>query len=132
MPRTSVNVDGYLTDFRVFEDCVVKDQPSYFKLLRKQSIDCFSKLGFPVTRKGNEEWKYTNILPLARAGFRYPFESLSESSDQSELLNNVPFDKKWINLVFVDGRYNPELSNDNRLNNDICLLYTSPSPRDRG
>lgn len=36
--------------------------------LRKSGIDRFGALGFPTTR--NEAWKYTNMVPFARGGFR--------------------------------------------------------------
>ena len=38
--------------------------PAWLKSLRREAFREFETLGFPTTR--NEDWKYTNVAPIAR------------------------------------------------------------------
>jgi len=40
----------------------------FIQSLREQSFQRFAELGFPTTH--DEEWRFTNVAPIARAGFR--------------------------------------------------------------
>ena len=41
--------------------------PAWLKSLRREAFREFETLGFPTTR--NEDWKYTNVAPIARQSF---------------------------------------------------------------
>jgi Fe-S cluster assembly protein SufD len=66
--------------------------------LREGAFERFSELGLPTTAQ--EEWKYTSLASLAQAQFEPAKEARVER----------PRDEGSIQLVFVDGRYRPELS----------------------
>ena len=76
--------------------------------LRERALKRFDTLGFPTAIRGNERWKYTNIGPIAKAGFEHSFETYDIHPD--ELRTIAPWDESWISLVFVNGRYSVELS----------------------
>ena len=61
----------------------------------------------PTTRKGNEKWKYTNVAPIARIPF-----ALSSSSNTSidAIKSTAPWSDSWTNVVFVNGFYREDLS----------------------
>ena len=82
--------------------------PAWLDTLRQKGFDNFSRLGFPTARRGNEAWKYTNVAPIARAEFSLPNESAAPQVE--ELQSAAPWVDDWNTLVFVNGRFNSELS----------------------
>ena len=62
----------------------------------------FERVGFPIHRRGNELWKYTDLRGIDRAEFRSG--SPSKTFDRNELSAKIPLPSEWQNLVFVDGR----------------------------
>ncbi len=82
--------------------------PSWVQELRKSAFAKFNELGFPTARRGNEEWKYTDIRPLARRAFRTATQA--NAVDSAALLPYNPGHDQWHLAVFVDGKFNPQLS----------------------
>ena len=82
--------------------------PSWAQELRKSAFAKFNELGFPTARRGNEEWKYTDIRPLARRAFRPATQA--NAVDSAQLLAYIPGHDQWHLAVFVDGKFNPQLS----------------------
>ncbi len=74
--------------------------------LREGAFERFEKLGFPTTDE--EDWKYTNVAPLARRTFR-PFAD-PETTDVTPLHPALYREAVRSRLVFVNGAYRPELS----------------------
>ena len=79
--------------------------------LRESAFDSFEQLGFPTTDE--EEWKYTNVAPIAKGKFAL---SSLESQDDARTLDAAqlePFlyeEARLNRLVFVNGIYSAELS----------------------
>lgn len=96
--------DKYKIDFTKLQA-----NSNYLNKTRDLAMENFHHVGLPTARRGNEKWKYTNIAPIAATEFR-----LSEGSNVD--LNNIRkqafLDDSWINLIFVDGKFNSELSDD--------------------
>ncbi len=69
--------------------------------VRAEARRRFEQLGFP-TRK-NEDWKYTNVAPIARTVFASPNGARALPADP---LSALEADR----LVFVNGRYRRDLS----------------------
>ncbi|MXY20580.1 MAG: Fe-S cluster assembly protein SufD [Dehalococcoidia bacterium] len=82
--------------------------PTWLHNLRQKGFDNFSRLGFPTARRGNEAWKYTNVAPVARAEFSV--STSDESPSVEALRDSLPWVDDWNTLVFVNGRFSPELS----------------------
>jgi Fe-S cluster assembly protein SufD len=99
----------YLADFRTFEKGRSAGSPDWLRQVRQQALSRFSELGFPTARRGNEDWKYTNVGPIAGATFGYPFHVGSEAKPAA-VRRVAPWHDSWANIVFVDGRYSPALS----------------------
>src|SRR5258706_14190628 len=84
--------------------------PSWLQRLRERAMDHFEALGFPGV--DNEEWKYTNVAPIARADFS-PVVAGSSSApvitdtDISAFTYQEARDNK---LVFVNGLLSMDLS----------------------
>jgi Fe-S cluster assembly protein SufD len=78
--------------------------PSWLAPLRKAAIARFGELGLPTTR--HEEWRFTNLSPLARATFAAAPAADVSLADIREFL----VDERWPRLVCVNGRYDARLS----------------------
>ena len=79
--------------------------PGWLKTLRKQGMARFSASGFPTLQ--DEDWRYTNLAPLAEA----LFAPAPEAGLGAGRLAHVLFGSLGgIRLVFVNGRFVPGLS----------------------
>jgi len=73
---------------------------------RKAAFARFGELGFPTTK--HEEWRFTNVAPIANTTFEIP--STDPTSVSAETIAPLLVDAKAGTLVFVDGRFAPQLS----------------------
>ena len=106
MTQAPAKLDTYEADFQLTRTERAASSPAWLTELGDQAWSSFSQLGFPTARRGNERWKYTNVAPVARAGFRLS-RGLTPDID-SRLISEV--DGSWTRLVFVDGRFSKALS----------------------
>ncbi len=90
--------------------------PSWLATLRRHAMERFDTLGFPTTR--DEEWRVTSVAPIANRSF-----ASGSASGTTVAADRVrPFllaATSAANLVFVNGRYAPELSATSGLPDDI-------------
>ncbi|HLM00175.1 MAG TPA: Fe-S cluster assembly protein SufD, partial [Pyrinomonadaceae bacterium] len=101
-----------------------QNQPAWLRDLREKAFRFFTENGFPTPQ--NEEWKYTNVAPLAQENFVLP-----ESSAAAGVLNSpdkiLPFvfdESKESVLVFVNGRFDRNLSNLSALGGAQVLSFS--------
>ena len=99
----------YLREFESLERNGYASHPQWLQTLRRDAIHAFTALGFPTARRGNEEWKYTDVRPIARAGFKFPTIATVPNTDIVAQIDSLT-DPTWHRLVFVDGRIVPNLS----------------------
>jgi Fe-S cluster assembly protein SufD len=86
-----------------------RDQSAqWLKQLRASAMSHFEELGFPTTK--DEEWKYTNVAPIARAQFTPSSDEKIPSSAAKELVKTGVVEADHGRLVFINGRLNEELS----------------------
>jgi Fe-S cluster assembly protein SufD len=84
-------------------------EPSWLSRLRASAISSFEQLGFPTT--DNEEWKYTNVAPIARASFEPAIEAGTVPELDGASLEPFLYEEaRNSRLVFINGRYHRELS----------------------
>ena len=77
--------------------------------MRNEGMRNFRNAGLPTARKGNEKWKYTNIAPISEI----PFDlSKSVAFNFDQIQENFVWDKNWLNLIFINGQLNTDLSDD--------------------
>ena len=81
--------------------------PPWLQKLRTGGLAAFERLGFPSTQ--DEEWRFTNLAPLARAPFALPPNdiTLAERTAALELearLGPLGLSSPEPRLVFVNGR----------------------------
>ena len=83
-------------------------KPSWVFPLRKAGMARFAELGFPTLH--DEDWRFTNVAPLAKLPFKPVFES-TQNGVSVETLRKLTFGQlEAVRLVFVNGHYNEGLS----------------------
>ncbi len=95
--------------------------PAWLKRLRSNAMDVFGQLGFPSVRE--EDWKYTNVAPIARSAFR-PSTLLrySDTPIPSSSINSLLYPEAvHSQLVFVNGRLRADLSNLTGLHDSVWI-----------
>ncbi|HEX8502727.1 MAG TPA: Fe-S cluster assembly protein SufD [Pyrinomonadaceae bacterium] len=82
-------------------------EPSWLGRLREGAFGRFEELGVPTT--DDEDWKYTNVAPLARKAFRPagPGAAEVEGAAVEPFFSAEARDSR---LVFVNGAFSPEHS----------------------
>ena len=102
---------AFLEDFHTLTNGAEGEESHWLQGVRRTAIDRFSALGFPTTK--NEDWHFTSVAPIAEADFR-AFQAGGDVSRE----DLAPFRfgaVDWTELVFVNGRFSPELSALDRL-----------------
>jgi Fe-S cluster assembly protein SufD len=99
--------DTYLQSFRTLEKKVAGNSPAWLNTLRTDAIRAFADLGFPTTHL--EDWKYTNVTPIARAAFQ-PAPRVGTSEIAKQLARSPLYDLGCSRLVFINGHFSKELS----------------------
>ena len=98
--------ENYLEHFREFEANAAGCGLPWLRKLRSDAFERFCEVGFPTTH--DEEWRFTNVAPIARTPFRLnPKGHLRLSQAELE-----PYRVAGVGhqLVFVNGRFARELS----------------------
>ncbi len=99
---------SFLAKFEEFERGRVRQSPDWLYPIRKAGIAHFAELGFPTVQ--NEEWRYTNIAPIAKLPFHPILERPASLPALKEIETLFIPGLKCSRMVFVDGHYAPELS----------------------
>ena len=76
--------------------------PPWLMNIQQPALDRFLELGFPTTRE--EEWRFTNVAPLAKQTFTTATNGIV-SSLAEQLLEKMSLDDDFHRLVFVNGRF---------------------------
>jgi Fe-S cluster assembly protein SufD len=96
----------YAGAFRELAARAAEGEPAWVARLREGAFERFEELGFPTTDE--EEWKYTNVAPVARAEFK-PAEGPTKL-EGAAVAPFVSAEARGSCLVFVDGVFRRELS----------------------
>ena len=81
--------------------------PSGVQSVRRAAFDRFATLGFPTTK--NEDWHFTSVAPIAEHEFTL-LTAKSGDVKRADLERFTFGATDWYTMVFVNGRFTPELS----------------------
>ena len=81
-------------------------QPAWLAPIRKTGAAHFVALGFPTLK--HEDWRFTNVAPITKLAFKAAGDSAQATPNvvKQTTFGSLPAHR----LVFVNGRYSPELS----------------------
>jgi Fe-S cluster assembly protein SufD len=108
---TEARKNFYLENFAQYDQALASNGQAWTRPLRQAAMGRFAELGFPTTH--DEEWKYTNVAPIARTPFQSAQRtgSVSGSKTLSAALTAAAIPSLvCVQLVFINGYYAPELS----------------------
>ena len=94
----------YLTAFGSVKE--LSPTVPWLELVRSGAIDRFEQIGFPSVRE--EEWKYTNLAPLAKESFQPAIKPSEVSSDEAARFAYP--ETANAHLIVVNGFLNEEVS----------------------
>lgn len=106
--------NSYQTAFRSVRD--LSPTVPWLQLVRGSAMDRFEVLGFPTVH--DEDWKYTNLAPLAKQSFVPATRSEDVSVDAARF---VYPETKSAHLVVVNGFLSEELSDKTALENVVAI-----------
>ncbi len=96
----------YTETFSGIEKRAASSEPAWLRTLRQSNFERFNEAGFPTTR--DEDWRFTSVSAIARTNFQLSQNGHRLPSRQQ--LEKFQVAGSACLLVFVDGRYAPELS----------------------
>jgi Fe-S cluster assembly protein SufD len=100
--------ESFQKNFALFEHSLNGESELPLHQLRRRSLERFSTLGFPTTR--DEDWRFTNIAPLAATQFRPILVSEPHSITPAQVAAAGYAGQSGERLVFVNGHFAPGLS----------------------
>jgi Fe-S cluster assembly protein SufD len=112
MTTAATMQDVFLSHYTQREKELAGSSTPWLNHLRQEAIHRFAELGLPTTR--NEEWKYTNVAPLARARFQ-PARAGEARLALQDLAGVPGADLGGPRLVFLNGHFAPEFSSVDEL-----------------
>jgi Fe-S cluster assembly protein SufD len=120
--RPATQEKAYLATLESLELNGYANDPSWAHDLRQAAMSRFQSLGFPTARRGNEEWKYTDVGPIAKT----PFQSLDSAAlaqvDAADVERASFGVSGWSQLVFVNGSYAEGLSSVSSLPAGVMVV----------
>ena len=127
--RPATQEQSYLEALESFELNGYATDPSWAHDLRQAAMSRFQSLGFPTARRGNEEWKYTDVGPIAKAPFQAPDSTVLPRVDATDVDGASLGGTGWSQLVFVDGSYAENLSTVSSLPAGVMVASLSEAMR---
>lgn len=106
--------NNYQAAFRAVRD--VSPTVPWLELVRGSAMDRFELLGFPAVR--DENWKYTNLAPLAKQSFSPANRPEKTAVDASRF---VYPETAAAHLVVVNGFLSEELSDKTAIENVVAI-----------
>lgn len=103
-------------------------QPAWLKILREEAFQFFTENGFPTPN--DEEWKYTNLAPLARENMSVApalagaFSTLTDAPANAGATDFVFDESKKSVLVFTNGRFDKNSSNLEAIKDATVLSFS--------
>jgi Fe-S cluster assembly protein SufD len=98
----------YLTHFERFEQSLNGEASSTLHAIRKAAIAKFAEIGFPTTK--HEEWKYTDVSPIARAEYRPAVLQTKPTISERDVERFSFGHPEWNRIVCINGQFSKELS----------------------
>ena len=107
-PTFPAEVVRWREEFESFRAGLPPAEPEWLRILRATGMGAFEELGFPTTRL--EDWRHTSVAAIARTEFHRPPATASVAD--LAVLGTLDFGHAFARrqLVFVNGRYAPDLS----------------------
>ncbi|HVQ38076.1 MAG TPA: Fe-S cluster assembly protein SufD [Pyrinomonadaceae bacterium] len=122
--------NSYREAFQALQESQPDSPGSWLRRLRESAMESFQELGFPSVK--DEEWKYTNVAPIARSSFSPASSALGGSAGSAEV-DLARFgcpEASDSQLVFVNGTFRSDLSSLGALPAEVVAMGLSTAISD--
>lgn len=116
MNTTDKHISKFLTLFHTFESSLNGEKALPFHEWRRTAIDRLQHLSFP--KRKDEEWKYTPVTRIVSPGYAIAPKT-DPTPDQLKATTIKNLDA--IRLVFINGQFRSEFSDDDKLPDGIQM-----------
>jgi Fe-S cluster assembly protein SufD len=104
-----------------FNQLQTLDPDGFISSVREKGFENFNKKGLPTYK--NEEWKYTNVSDLFRKEYQLSEDKINTQISKSDIDKmRLPGHEKANELVFVNGKFNAQLSNIRSSQKQLVIL----------
>lgn len=98
------------TDYRALHGAVPPDGPDWLHRARADALTRFERAGFPGSR--DEAWRHTPVSAIGATRFRLPADDHAANWDRARLEALPLSDLGGSRIVFLNGLYAPDLSDE--------------------
>jgi Fe-S cluster assembly protein SufD len=114
------SIERFRTEFLELRSARQSDEPGWLTMVRTQALERFLDKGFPTTR--DEQWRFTNVAPIASGSFAVSSVSSRSARDAASLKGRFHIEgQESHDLVFVNGHWSRELSSVGELPAGVVL-----------
>ncbi|MFA6540014.1 MAG: Fe-S cluster assembly protein SufD [Bacteroidota bacterium] len=107
------NYNHYVSEFESFGKNGASEYPEWVNTLRRSALAVFAEKGFPTTH--DENWKYTNIAPIAKTSFKYASDKLALDDPGHQVGSFMIEGLEHHSIVFINGKFSKEYSSIDEL-----------------
>ena len=111
-------LESYLAEFTEIAKQCATETPPWLRDLRDRAFARFCEVGFPTTK--DEDWRFTNLSSIAHTQFKLARGNAVRPTASN--LASWQFDNCAAQLVFLDGRFAPELSNQSEMPEGVVAI----------
>ncbi len=120
----------YEAAFRAIAEATGTTEAGWVRRLRESAFDRFEQIGFPTTDQ--EEWRYTNVGPIAKGTFEPILERAATRLSGSDARPFICEEACESSLVFINGIFDTSLSNLNALPAGVVVMELAEALRNPG
>ena len=115
--------NDYVAAFRALAEKLARTEPSWLRRAREEAFTGFERVGFPTVH--DEDWKYTNVAPIAKSQFTPAVVASSPPIERNDLESLANEEMRAGRLVFVNGIFQRRLSSVEALPTGIGVVDLS-------
>jgi Fe-S cluster assembly protein SufD len=119
MAQATKEKSSYRAAFEKMQAGDARTLPAWVLRLRETAMDRFEQINLPTTDA--EDWKYTNVAPIARGGFA-PVAPDSHIELSADVVAGFIAPEASSHLVFVNGVYRAEFSSVGNLPAGVVVV----------
>lgn len=130
MATEIVKENSYAAAFHDLVEIAGRNEPAWLGELRARSFAQFNRTGFPTVE--HEEWKYTNVAPLAKRSFRPVIAANGTALSKQNALEPFTYEETRNSVFgFVNGIFRRDLSSLKSLPSGVVAIALDEALRDK-
>src|SRR5580704_567060 len=123
---TTERLRNYLQNYSdAFKTSGSRAQPAWLRGIRERAFERFCEVGFPTTK--DEDWRFTNVNAIAQTSFELARDAQQSAGAYSDALKPYRIPGAACQLVFVNGRFAPALSELGSLPEGVRVVIMDPA-----